>query len=93
MRQMVLMAVLAAAPIAAVAVIGMIALGLHEGDGLAATISGNLMTIALTIVVAISGVVQHFLGATAASGTAASAPATAPADSSSSSSPTTAGGA
>lgn len=67
MRQMVLAVILAAAPVAAIAVLGMIVLGLHQGDGLATSIAGNLQTIALTIVVAMAGVVQHFMGAASAS--------------------------
>lgn len=83
MQQLVSLAIKCAAPVVVLAVIGMVVLGLREGDGLATTITSNLMTIAITGLVGISSVLQHFMGAASAGGNATPVPSPTPADSNS----------
>jgi hypothetical protein len=73
---LVAIAIIAAAPVAALAVAGMIALGLREGDGLASNIAGNLQAIALAIVVSVGSVVSHYLGVVSGGNQPAIPPAT-----------------
>jgi hypothetical protein len=68
MRNLVLSVMLAATGVAAVAVGGMIVLAWVHGDGITQVVIGNLQTIAMIIVVAVAGVIQHYMGTVPAQG-------------------------
>lgn len=63
MRTLVMYVALAATGVAAVAVVGMIAIALVHDHDATATVLNNLQTIALLIVTAVAGVVQHYMAA------------------------------
>jgi hypothetical protein len=63
MRQLVMMVALAATGVAALAVAGMIGIALVHDHDATPTVLNNLQTIALLIVTAVAGVVQHYMGA------------------------------
>lgn len=68
MKQLVLWIALAATGVAGIAALGMIVLGYHIGDGSAATVISDLQTLALIVVTAVAGILQHYMGAASSNG-------------------------
>lgn len=63
MKQLVMYVALAATGVAAIAVVGMIAIALVHDHDATATVLNNLQMIALLIVTAVAGIIQHYMAA------------------------------